>query len=410
MEGGALLRSGQAKFLRGKSGPVKPGRRCFPGSLFRRLLIQIPPLQLGSRQLGRQLHIPQIRIFPEKAILQPLRHLLLRHGLPAVGSRPAAKHIPLHPPQIPGQAKIHLRRHRGLGVSPAQDLPLRPGQNGQQHPLGHAGTVQQCLRLHRRSGHGHQLLDIPLSPRQSAGQYQLLLGPGHGDIKKPQLLRHHLPVHLPGHRPAGQGGILYHSLRVQSLWPHPQPGMKQHGLGLIGAVELPGHAREKHHRKLQPLGPVDAHDAHPARPLLLPLDRGIFLLLQPLEVCEKVKQALMAPLLKLPGQLGQQKQIAPPHLPFIQSGIQPQQVRPVVKLPQQPVAARIPRLTAQPGQFRQKGLHILSLIQRKSGIKILLWRIKANLGQPVGRERIDRRPQYGNKGHILPGVINDFQQ
>ena len=155
---------------------------------------------------------------------------------------------------------------------------------------------------------------------------------------------------------------------------------------------------------------MDAHDAHPARPLLLPLGRGIFLLLQPLEVCEKVKQALMAPLLKLPGQLGQQKQIAPPHLPFIQSGIQPQQVHPVVKLPQQPVAARIPRLTAQPGQFRQKGLHILSLIQRKSGIKILLWRIKANLGQPVGRERIDRRPQYGNKGHILPGVINDFQQ
>ena len=132
--------------------------------------------------------------------------------------------------------------------------------------------------------------------------------------------------------------------------------MEEHGLLYILPVQPSGQPGQNDHREFQPLGLVDAHQAH-RRPL--PAGggggEGLPVLPQPGQVGKEAEQPLVAGLLELPGALGQRQQVAPPPLPVSHGAENPQQISAVVDLPQKLMAAQLPRQVPQLVQFLQEG-------------------------------------------------------
>ena len=318
---------------------------------------------------------------------------------------------PVHKADIPGRAEVRRRDGHLHPRGPAEDLPVGPGQGGQQHPLPHALAPGQHLGLHRTGRVGGQLLQIPRPAGEGHRQNQLLLGPGHGHIEQPQLLGHHLQLQLPGHRPAGQGGILHPPLHVQPLGAHPQLGVEQDGPAHVLPVEPPRQPAEEHHGELQPLRLVDAQDAH-AAPLPAGGGQGQLgpVLPQPGQVGQKAEQALVARALEAAGQLRQGEQIGLPLLPPVHCAEHPQQIGAVVELPEQLVAAQLPRAEAQLVQLGQKGPAVLPPVGGQGGVEVGVGTGGPELRQPVGGEAVHRGAEDGDEGHVLPWVVHDLEQ
>ena len=97
---------------------------------------------------------------------------------------------------------------------------------------------------------------------------------------------------------------------------------------------------------------MDAHQAN-AHPLLScgGGTEGLAVLPQPGEMGEKAKQTLVSRLLKLPGALGQGQQVPPPPRPVAHGIKDAQQIGAVIHMPQQLVAAQLPRQVPQPVQL-----------------------------------------------------------
>ena len=290
MEGGTPLSGGQSFGLGHKVGtvrlPVFLGKFGGRRGVLRRLLVHRPALDLGGGQLGGDRHRPGIGVVPGQALIEVLYLLpLLRQiGQSALGPGGLGQGLSLNPPDVPGGPQVgRCSLFRQPGQFP-QGGGLRPGQGVEQNPGSHALLV---LQGHGGHGRGHVLpqpLQAPDALGQGQSQNKLLLCPGHGHIEKAQLLGHHLALQLPGHRPAGQGGILHHPLPVQPLGPYSQRGMEQHRTHQIVPVEPPGEAAHQYHRLLQALGAVDGQDGH-ALLLAIPAAGGnpCPRLLQPLE-------------------------------------------------------------------------------------------------------------------------------
>ena len=98
----------------------------------------------------------------------------------------------------------------------------------EEDPLAHTLLPLQSHGRHRRGSILRQPLQSACSLGEGQSENEFFFRPGHGHIQQPHLLGHHLPLQLPGHRSAGQSGVLHHPLPVQPLGAYPQHRMEQH--------------------------------------------------------------------------------------------------------------------------------------------------------------------------------------
>ena len=138
--------------------------------------------------------------------------------------------------------------------------------------------------------------------------------------------------------------------------------MHQHRTVHILLVELLLQICQHHHRELQPLGAVYAHDLHALRRLRGGQARRVALFQQPPQVGDEVEQPRLAALHHLTGVVVQRRQ---PRLPLGSVGHGPENghhMAPVVDIPQQLVRRHLPCRTPQLVQQRQKVPRRLSLV------------------------------------------------
>ena len=67
-------------------------------------------------------------------------------------------------------------------------------------------------------------------------------------------------------------------------------------------------------------------------------------------------------------------------------------------------------LSPEQGQLVQKGLAVLTAVSLQGGIKIPLGMVAPDHRQPVRGKAEHRRAEDGNKGHVLPGIVQNLQQ
>ena len=118
----------------------------------------------------------------------------------------------------------------------------------------------------------------------------------------------------------------------------------------------------------------------------------------------------MARPLEAAGQLRQGEQVGLPLLPPLHGTEHPQQIGAVVELPEQLVAAQLPRAEAQLVQLGQKGPAVLPAVGGQGGVEVGIGAGSPELRQPVGGEAVHRGAEDGDEGHVLPGVVHDLEQ
>ena len=273
----APLGRGEAQGVLGKPGPLegtRPRRRISQekdARLFRGL-----GRHLGGGDFGRGGRGHRMGVVPEE-LAEKFRP---GHGFPRPlfrwGGLPGRLlgHCPVVVEDLPGRAPGVLGQRKVLPLDHfPKDSPLRPGHGGEQDPLPHRRAPRQHPGIGGAGQALRQVFQVRGAIGEAVGEDEFLLGPGHGHVEQAHLLGQHLLLQGQGHPGPGQGGKLHHGLPVQSLGAQPQLGVEEDGLLDVGKVQPPAQAAEEDHRVLQPLGPVDGQDLHPA-PLLGGRRRG----------------------------------------------------------------------------------------------------------------------------------------
>ena len=114
--------------------------------------------------------------------------------------------------------------------------------------------------------------------------------------------------------------------------------------------------------------------------------------------------------LKPAGQFRQGEQVGLPLLSPAHGPEDAQQVGAVVNLPDQLVAAQLPRPKAQLVQLRQEGPAVLAAVGGQGGVKVGVRAARPQFRQPVGGEAVHGGAEHRDQGHVLPGIVHDLQQ
>ena len=223
-----------------------------------------PSLSAGGGLLGWRLGCLQMTIAEGQRVAQGF-FCLRRHGLaffPALIC-PHGFLRNLSNTDFPGD--IPRLCFPGPSAQGVQFSRLRPAQCRKQHPVPHTDGIPAkqfpAVKVHSQGN----ILQIRCQGLGRIGHNQTIFGPGHGNIKHPHFLGNAFRLHFRGNCPLGDGGI-------------PKPvGIVRHGKAqsqLFVAqdlrseallVKLSGQITQKHHRKFQALGFVDAHNLDTAR-------------------------------------------------------------------------------------------------------------------------------------------------
>ena len=239
---------------------------------------------------------------------------------------------------------------------------------------------------------------------------ELLLGPGQGHIQDPHFLGLALPGQGRRHGCFGDGVVPDALFPVHPLGAQAQPGVHQHRTAEVVGVEGLVQVRQDHHRELQSLGPVHAHDLHPAAggP---GGDGGLPPLLQQVvELGHKVEQAAPASRRLLTGVGIQGNEVLLPGGSALHGPEHRQGVALRIELPQQAVRRHVPGRQPQLLQQPPEGRRVRAVVQAQGVVIIPLRLQRPDQGQAVRRKAEQRRPQHGDQRHILPGVVDDLQK
>ena len=105
-------------------------------------------------------------------------------------------------------------------------------------------------------------LQLRLQIRIYRRHHQLFPGPGHGNVKHPQLLAHAFQLQLPLQYLLFQGGHLQAAVQIHVIRRHAQIRINEKAAVCVLFIEFFPHTGQNHNRKFQALALVDAHDAH----------------------------------------------------------------------------------------------------------------------------------------------------
>ena len=163
--------------------------------------------------------------------------------------------------------------------------------------------------------------------------------------------------------------------------------MHQHRPVEVVGVEALVQVRQDHHRELQSLGPMDAHDLHAAAGGLGGDRRLTSFLQQVVELGHEVKQTAAPCRRLLPGVGIQGDEVFLPGRAALHGPEHRHGVALGIELPQQPVRRHVPGGQPQTVQRLPEGRRVLMLVQAQ-GV------IVASLRQ--------QRPDLGRGGNVLP--------
>ena len=192
-----------------------------------------------------------------------------------------------------------------IDVVPAQEALVPVEQRALQQPVQRALRSAQQLRREGHGGRGGQGADGLADVAHGARDDEPLLRARHGHVQQAHLLRERLGQQLRRDRLPRDGRVFHAVLQIRALRPQTERRVHEHACARIGFVEQARRVAQKHERELQPLGFVDAQDAHAAA--LAAGDGGLFALGRlPLHPEQEAVQPARAGALKLLRQVEQE--------------------------------------------------------------------------------------------------------
>ena len=187
--------------------------------------------------------------------------------------------------------------------------------------------------------------------------------------------------------------------------------MHEHACARIGFVEQARRVAQEHERELQPLGFVDAQDAHAAA--LAAGGGGLHTLgLLPLHPEQEAVQPARARLFKLLRKIEQEQHIAPPQLAVRHRARERHDGAVVHDVPQKFAQRQLDRQRAVARKHVEKIPAVVARFggERDRGVKIMLAVARAHGGQIVRRQAEQRRAQRRDERHILVRIVHHRQQ
>ena len=309
------------------------------------------------------------------------------------------------------QALRPVVQYRGTYPGVVVEHPcLICAQQRQQQPIARAVYRGHRLRRRRQFCQCTQLLEVLVRVFPRAYHDELLLCTGHGYIQYPQLLRLGFPLQRQRQRRFGDGVVPQPAFHLHALRTNAQLGMDQHRPIQVLPVEAPVQVSQEHHRKLQSLGLMHAHQAHTARRTCSGNGRRIAAFQQLPYLPYTVKQTRSAALHKPPYIVIQCPQTRLTGCTVLHGTEDRLHPAAVIDIPQQLIGGQFPRHLPQLMQQRQKRLRVLTLILPQRLVIIPLTLYGPYLRQPVGAHAYQWRTQHRDQRHILPWVIHHLQQ
>ena len=283
-------------------------------------------------------------------------------------------------------------------------------QQRQQQPVTGAFCAGHRLRLHRHAAEGGQLPQALFAVLHGVHQNELLLGAGQRHVQDAHLLGLALPLQRQRQRRLGDGVVADMPRRVHPLRARAQLGVHQHGLVHILPAEHTVQIRQHHHRELQSLGSVYAHDAHAGGGGRRADLRGVPLFQQAAEVHDKIEQPRFAALHHPPGVIIQCAETGQTHLAVLHRAEHRRRMAAVIDVPQQLIRRHLPGCRPQLLQQRQERHAVRRIIPAQRFVIIPVRLERPYLRQSVRRHAHQRRAQHGDQRHVLPGVVHHLQQ
>ena len=186
--------------------------------------------------------------------------------------------------------------------------------------------------------------------------------------------------------------------------------MDEHGALEVHAAEWPREVRKDHDRKFQSLGLVDAHDAHALRGV-----RGLrhgrlagFQLLA--QMPDKGEEPPPAAALKFLRQREERTKIFPACSSSPHRAEHRRDMAALIERRDQLGERERLRALAQLAQQREEPFGVLAPVRGERFVKIAARRFRAQLGETVRREAEKRRAQHRDERHVLPRVVQYFEQ
>ena len=193
--------------------------------------------------------------------------------------------------------------------------------------------------------------------------------------------------------------------RFDGGWPEAERRVHEHARARVGFVEQARRVAQKHERELQPLGFVDAQDAHAAA--LAAGGGGLHTLgLLPLHPEQEAVQPARTRLFKLLRKIEQEQHIAPPQFAVRHRARERHDGAVVHDVPQKFAQRQLDRQRAVAREHVEKVPAVVARLggERDGGVKIVLAVARAHGGQIVRRQAEQRRAQRRDERHILVRV------
>ena len=196
--------------------------------------------------------------------------------------------------------------HPLSGLLPGGQKPVQiagrtgPPEEGKQ-PLCISPFCEGAVVLFPHCRLFHLLLQLLRPLRlQTSGEDQLLLSAGHGHVQHAQFLSQAVPLQLSGHHVLFQGPPLHSQDAVHIVQADSKVHIHNDRLCDVLHVEPFAQAGNEADGKFQPLGTVDAHDAHRVRIFILQAGFSIVdvIFFHLLHVTDEVEQAEITGLFK----------------------------------------------------------------------------------------------------------------
>ena len=291
-----------------------------------------------------------------------------------------------------------------------QRRSLRTAQKRQQDPVRHALLLLHRLWPHGAGGHGAKIGKMLRRARAGADHDELFLRARHGDVQHAQLLGLCLAAQLTLKCEPRSRGVFDRAFRVHADRPEAVFRVDEHGALEVHAAERAREVRKDHDRKFQSLGLVDAHDAHALRGV-----RGLrhgrlagFQLLA--QMPDKGEEPPPAAALKFLRQREERTKIFPACGSSPHRAEHRRDMAALIERRDQLGERERPRALAQLAQQREEPCGVLAPVRGECIVKIAARRFRAQLGEPVRRKAEKRRAQHGDERHVLPRVVQYFEQ
>ena len=289
-----------------------------------------------------------------------------------------------------------------------QSSRFPPVHCGEEYPVAHAdGILSQQAAAIKVTAQGN-ILQIRHEGLGRIGHHQTVLRPGHGNVQHPHFLGNTFRGHLCPNGPLGKGGVTDAVFCVRTGQAQPQCSVAEDLGPQILLIETPGQVAQKHHRKFQPLGLVDAHNIHTVRSGGAGGNQATFL--HPVQVLKELGEFTQTPFLKVTGVLIEGLNIRRFGISAGHGGINavhPGHQQAFFHQSRQGVTLCL----GTEGIKRQKERFRLSVSAgHQRVIKGSIFLLCPDLGQILRRKAKHRACQYADEWNVLPGIHHCLQK